>query len=425
MMRSRFCLPIVVCLLILSCDRTQQQSQGVGEATRAGPGVTETEIRLGILTDQSSPRDVLALPRLRAARVFFQALNDNGGINGRRVQLVVADHQFNRETALQKYLEMRDSILMVEQVYPVAFLEAELVRDGVLVSPVARYARLAQQPLLVMTGAPYRVEMSNAVDWLAGTLPEPGGTRIAAVTQADEYGADGLAGIEEAANTHRFNLVTRLTYQSTDTDFSAQAAALKDSGAQYVFMTGTSRAAGAIVEGCAEIGYTPSFIGSYFTFRSQMIADNPTRTPLFAKGWKTSGPYAHWGEDVPGMKEMLEAIKRYAPDQTPEHLFLQGWIQARIVTEILKRADDGNDLTRSGIVEALEGMGELELGGLSPGLSFGRASIGQPPTRHTRMFETAVDDPRYPDMLKPITQYYSGETAIKASVAPTMTAPSR
>jgi hypothetical protein len=122
---------------------------------------------------------------------------------------------------------------------------------------------------------------------------------------------------------------------------------------------------------------------------------------------------------------MLEAIQRYAPDQTPEHLFLQGWIQARIVTEILKRADDGNDLTRSGIVEALEGMGELELGGLSPGLSFGRASIGQPPTRHTRMFETVVDDPRYPDMLKPITQYYSGETANKAAVAPTPTAPSR
>jgi branched-chain amino acid transport system substrate-binding protein len=61
--------------------------------------VSDTEIRLGILSDESGPRKAIGLPRVKAARAFLQALNDQGGIKGRRVRLVVADHQFNPEIA--------------------------------------------------------------------------------------------------------------------------------------------------------------------------------------------------------------------------------------------------------------------------------------------------------------------------------------
>jgi len=320
------------------------------------------------------------------------------------VELVVADHQFKREVALQQYLGVRESILMVEHVYPLAFLEDELARDEVLASPVARYSRLAGKRLLVMTGASYRDEMSNAVDWLARTVTNPKGTRIASMTQDDEYGADGLAGIEAAARHHGFELATPLTYRSTDTDFSAQATALKESGAKYVFMATQSRFTARIFESFADSGALPSFIGSHFSFKPQIIAENPGLKPLFEKHWKTSGPFAHWGEDVPGMKKMLDAISRYAPDQQPEPLFVQGWIQAEIVAEILKRADTANDLTRSGVIKALESMRDVDLGGLSAPLSYGPERLGQPPTRQTRMFEISVDE-RFPDMLKPFTPF--------------------
>jgi ABC-type branched-subunit amino acid transport system substrate-binding protein len=407
--RTRLCVLVGLFVVTLACDG----GPGTGErrhASVAGPGVTATSIRLGVLTDESGPNKAFAVARLRAARVFFQALNDDGGINGRRVDLVVADHQFNRDVAVQKYLAMRESILMVEHVYPMAFVEDDLARDEVLASPVARYSRLAGKRLLVMTGPSYRDEMANAVDWLAGTLAEPEGTRIAAVSQADEYGADGLAGIEATARHHGFELAARVTYQPTDTDFSNQATALKDSGAKYVFMATQSRSTGRIVEACANIGFLPDFVGNYFSFKPQIIADNPALKPLFEKHWKTSGPYAHWGENVPGMKRMLEAIGRYAPDQSPEPLFVQGWVQAEIVAEILKRAEKMNDLTRPGIINALDSMRDVDLGGLSAPLSYGKDHLGRSPSRQTRIFETAVDDARYPDMLKPITPFSAAAT---------------
>jgi ABC-type branched-subunit amino acid transport system substrate-binding protein len=409
--RSRFCLLIGLCLVVVACGVEQDRDEAAGRASRGGPGVSDVEIRLGVLTDESGPRKAIGILRLRAARVFFQALNDDGGIRGRRVELVFGDHQSSREIAVQKYQAMRDSVLMVEQLFPVAFFTDELARDGVLASPVARYSTVARDRHLVMTGTPYRVEMSNAVDWLAGTLKNPKGTRIAAVTQPDDYGADALAGVEEAAGTHGFDLVTKLTFQPADHDYSSQVTALKEAGVGHVFMATTSRASAKIVEGCANIGFTPLFIGNTFSFDPQIIIDNPKLKPLFKQGWKTSRAFVQWGEDVPGMRKMLDAVRRYAPDQKPDPFFVQGWIQAGIVAEILKRADAADDLTRPGMARALHAMADTDIGGLSPRLSYGRQGLGEPPSRQTRMFETAVDDPHYPDMLKPITEFYTGATA--------------
>jgi hypothetical protein len=56
-------------------------------------------------------------------------------------------------------------------------------------------------------------------------------------------------------------------------------------------------------------------------------------------------------------------------------------------------------------------MTDVEMGGLSSHLSYGGEVFGRPPSNQTRMFETALDDPRYPDMLKPITEFYAGATA--------------
>ncbi len=407
------------CLVMVACGGGRDRGDAVGKAARTAPGVSGTEIRLGVLTDESGPRRAIGLLRVRAARVFFQALNDDGGINGRRVQLVFADHQSSREIAAQKYLEMRESVLMFEQIFPVAFFKGELARDGVLASPVARYSTLAGDRHLVMTGTPYRVEMSNAVDWLAGTLAHPKGTRIAAVTQADDYGADALAGVEEGARAHGFDLVAKLNFQPADHDYSSQVTALKEAGVDHVFMATTSRATAKIVEGCANIGFAPRFIGNTFAFDPQIIIDNPALKPVFEKAWKTSGAFAHWGEDVPGMKSMLDAVGRYAPDQKPDPFFVQGWIQGGIVAEILKRADAGDDLTRPGLIRALDSMTDVDLGGLIPRLSFGQDHLGRPPSRQTRIFETAVDNPRYPDMLKPITDFYPGGTGEDPSVRAT------
>jgi hypothetical protein len=130
----RCCVLVGLCLMVVACGGEQGRAGGAGKTAGGGPGVSGAEIRLGVLTDESGPRKAIGVLRLRAARVFFQALNDDGGINGRRVQLDFGDHRSSREIAAQKYREMRDSVLLFEQLFPAAFFKDESA--GTTSSPV-------------------------------------------------------------------------------------------------------------------------------------------------------------------------------------------------------------------------------------------------------------------------------------------------
>lgn len=78
-----------------------------------------------------------------------------------------------------------------------------------------------------------------------------------------------------------------------------------------------------------------------------------------------------------------------------------------------------NDLTRPGLIKALDSMRNVDLGGLSGQLSYGSNHLARSPSHQTRIFETSVDDPRYPDMLKPITPFSAAATDDPTERVPT------
>ena len=74
--RMRLCLLVAMYRIALACDGADSREEGASKASAGAPGVSLDSIRLGVLTDESGPTNAFALARLRAARVFFQALND-------------------------------------------------------------------------------------------------------------------------------------------------------------------------------------------------------------------------------------------------------------------------------------------------------------------------------------------------------------
>jgi hypothetical protein len=71
------------------------------------------------------------------------------------------------------------------------------------------------------------------------------------------------------------------------------------------------------------------------------------------------------------------------------------------------------------MARALHTVADVETGGLSPRLAYGREPLGEPPSRQSRMFETVVGDSHYPDMLKPITGFHTGATARRTAAQAT------
>ena len=105
---------------------------------------------------------------------------------------------------------------------------------------------------------------------------------------------------------------------------------------------------------------------------------------------------APWGDDAaPGMKQLLADQKQFAPEQTPSIYFSLAYAQGKVVEQILRKAIQSGDLTREGILAAKQNLGEVDLGGITPAVTY--TAEGGPPSRRSLITEI---DPSVPGFLK-------------------------
>jgi hypothetical protein len=106
------------------------------------------------------------------------------------------------------------------------------------------------------------------------------------------------------------------------------------------------------------------------------------------------------------MEQLLADQKQYAPEQTPSIYFALAYSQGMVVEEILREAIDSGDLSREGILAAKENLGEVDLGGITPAVTY--TPEGGPPSRSTLITEI---DPGVPGFLRVVETGHSSEVA--------------
>src|SRR6266852_467458 len=365
------CLGImIVGVLALSGCASSSSSGSSGSGLKTGPGVdvAHKTITLGILSPYSGPvaapiGDPLAL----GVEVFFDHVNDNGGINGYKVKFVREDTQYDPQLQVQQYGLIHNQVLMIAESLgtPTTFaIKDQASSDHMLVSAATLSSALAREKYLILIGTPYRLQVENAFDYVVNKLgiknPATG-----IIYQNDEYGQDGLTGYNEAVTAYQLHDVGKASYAVTDTDFTAQVSQLKAAGAKYVFLTSTPVYTAKIIGTAHALGYDPQWILQSPAFSPLLLAV-PTLVPLLSKAWIVSQG-ATWGDtSKPGMKALLDDVAKYAPDQKPDGFFEFGYTESKITYAILKKAIENNDLTRDGLLKAFESLKNVDLGGLLP-----------------------------------------------------------
>src|SRR5579872_3971860 len=318
---------IVVCVMALSgCASSSSNNSGSGATTlKVGPGVDTTTktITLGIISPYSGPvaapiGDPLAL----GVKVFFDHVNDNGGINGYKVKFIEKDSQYNPQIQVQMYNQIHSQVLMIADSLGTPTTEAILPladSDHMLISAATLSSALARQKYVVLVGTPYRLQVENAFDYVVNTLgiksPKTG-----IIYQNDEYGQDGLQGYKESITAYGLDDVGQASYAVTDTDFTAQVSQMKAAGAKYVFLTTLPAVTASIVGTAAKLGYFPQFILQSPAWANVLLGI-PTLKPLFTKLWVV-GQGATWGDtSKPGMAQLLQDVTKYAPNQQADGYF--------------------------------------------------------------------------------------------------------
>ncbi len=408
---------IVVCVMVLTgCASSSPSSNGNGNTLKAGPGVdmTKKTITLGIISPYSGQvaapiGDPLAL----GVKVFFDHVNDNGGINGFKVKFLEEDSQYNAQVAVQKYNQIHNQILMIADSLgtpPTEAINPLATADHMLVSAATLASSLARQKYIILVGTPYRLQVENAFDYVVNTLKiKNPATGI--IYQNDEYGQDGLVGYNEAKTAYQLNDVAQASYAPTDKDFTSQVSLMKAKGAKYVFLSALPLVTATIVGTAAKLGYFPQFILQSPAWANGLLAV-PQLKPLLTKLWVV-GQGATWGDtSKPGMAQLVQDVQKYAPTQQPDGYFEFGYTESYITYAILKKAVANNDITRDGLFNAFNSLGSVDLGGLYPSVTYGSSPDQRVPTRDNVVFQI---DPTQPNDVKALTGDFTGTAAKQSS----------
>ncbi len=336
------------------------------------PGVTDTEIVIGLTAPMSGPAAIYGNLAL-AKEAWARYVNDSGGVHGRKLKVVLKDDGFNPARAVANLKEMRDSVFLTAGLVGSAvanaarneIAEARLPLVNAYASPQV-WARQPRDKLkYVFIDYP---DYADEADYLVTySVTRLGAQRLAVFYQNDDWGKEVMEGVGRAMKTlgGKASLTVAIPYEVSDRELGRQALKLRESGADTLFLAALNSHSANLVREMAKVGYRPRLVGSF------TIGDYQVMYRLLGELWE--GAYYAVIGAVPGdpeTKVILDILMKYEPKlQGREATALTGAVNMIIAVEGLKRA--GRSLTRDGFVEAMESIKGFTVLGLSAPVTFG------------------------------------------------------
>jgi branched-chain amino acid transport system substrate-binding protein len=360
-----------------------------GIAVAQTPGVTATEIKLGQTKPYSGPASAYGIQG-KAETAYFQMINDKGGINGRKVNLISLDDAYSPPKAFEQTRRL------VEQDEVAAIF-------GTLGSPtnsaIKKYLNGRKIPqLFIVAGAsafadpehfPWTIPgiwnyFDEARIYAADILETTPNAKIAILYANDDAGRDYAAGFKAGLGSMTSQIVSELKYESSDPTVDSQVVALTATGADVFFYQATPKFSAQILRKKHLLGWNAK---TYVAVTGSSLA------ALVPAGLETaqgiiSGAYIkdpddpRWAND-PGYKEYAAWMDKYLPGANKsEVLYISGFNNAQVMAKVLEQC--GNDLSRENILKQATNL-DLEMPMLLPGIRFKTSPDDYRPMKNIRL----------------------------------------
>ena len=360
----------------------------LAKSAAAAPGASANEIRIGMSAAFRGSSAGLGAELYRGAQAYYSEINARGGVFGRPISVVALDDSYNPEPCIRNTIQLLDR----EKV----FFLSNYVGTPTLTRALPVIKQYADQNVVLVgnfTGAQpqreapyvdqvfnvrasYRQEMQALVErfWQAGAR------RFGVYYQVDAYGRSGTDGVARALAARGARIVAEATYvrnATFDEDMGIAVTALREAGCDVVLCTGAYQGCAAFVRSARDAGFAVpisnvSFVGSD-AMLALLVKHGRAKGRDYTRGLINSQVVPSYDDTtLPGVAEyralmdkhnppVPEAIRdaNYVP-QKYSFISLEGYVNARVITEALKRA--GANAGRPGFRQALESLRGLDLG---------------------------------------------------------------
>ncbi len=326
-------------------------------------GATDTEIKIGNIIPYSGPASAYGVVG-KAMEGYFKKVNDDGGINGRKINFISYDDAYSPPKAVEQTRKLVES-------------DEVLLVFGALGTPsnsaIQKYMNAKKTPqLFLATGATmgwlpsYQSEGRIYAKYL---LKEKPGAKIAVLYQNDDFGKDYLKGLQDGLGDKKSNIVAEESYELSEPTVDSHIVKLKSLNADVLVIFTTPKFGAQTIKKVGELGWKPTMIianvsASTATVMKPAGFDNAQGVISAAYAKDSTDP--QWNDD-PGMKEFKAFLAKYVPEaNVADSSALTGYNMAQTMAAVLKQC--GDDLTRANVMKQAASIKDLQQGGLLPGI---------------------------------------------------------
>ena len=340
-----------------------------------GPGVTDTEIKIGQTTAYSGPASAYGNLLSKAQVAYVRMINERGGINGRKITLISLDDGYSPPKTVEqtRRLVEQDHVLGIFDslgTAPNAAIQEYLNEQHVphfAISGASRFNDPARYPWTMGVIASYETEGRIYAKYILQNIKD---AKIAVLYQNDDLGKDYLKGMQNGLGDRAQSMIVKaVSYELTDPTIDSQMIALKASGANVFFHASSPKFAAQAIRKAFELDWRPTYFLS-LTGNSIPAALAPAGTEK-SIGIISASPNKDpsdpmWANDK-GMQDYLAFMKTYIPDKDPSDLLISGGYNlAQIMLYILERC--GDNITRDNVMYQATHMQGVDFPMLLPGI---------------------------------------------------------
>ncbi|HTR84628.1 MAG TPA: ABC transporter substrate-binding protein [Reyranella sp.] len=354
---------------------TVEDNQAPSGAKKYDDGATDTEIKIGHCCPYSGPASAYGVIG-QFHQAFYKALNEAGGINGRKVNFVTLDDGYSPPKTVEvvRQLVEQDKVLCLFNTLGTPTNTA-----------IHKYVNQKKIPhLYVSTGAskwgdPKRFPWTmgfqpdyhtEGVIYAKHALATVKGAKFGVLMQNDDYGKDYFEGFKEGLGSEAGRIVKHTTYEVTDPTVDSQVIQLKDSGATVFFNISTPKFAAQAIRKAADIGWKPT---QYLNNVSASVA-----SVMKPAGYENSqgvitaaylkDPTDKQWENAEDMKAWRAWMTKNMPGANQADAnYVFAYSVCSLMVETLKRC--GNTLTRENVMKQAAGFHNLQIPLTLPGIT--------------------------------------------------------
>jgi branched-chain amino acid transport system substrate-binding protein len=343
--------------------------------TKNGPGVTDSEILIGQTNPYSGPLSAYGTQG-RAESAYYNMINEQGGVNGRKIRLLSLDDGYSPPKTVEQHRRLveGDEVLGVVGTMGtptnsaiVKYMNSKSVPHIFIATGASKWGDYKDYPWTMGWYPTYRSEGAIYGKYVRDNIKD---AKIAILSQNDDYGKDFVAGFKAGLGDAADKLIVKeLTYEVSEPTIDSQIITLKASGANVLFSASTAKAAAQTIRKAGELDWHPTHFlvqnaNSISTVLTPAGLDNSKG--LISTAYIKDPVDPQFASDD-GIKWYLAFMKKYYPEgdvNDPQNEI--GVSIAATFVQVLKQC--GNNLSRENLLAQANSIKDLELPLLLPGI---------------------------------------------------------